>query len=206
MSAIAFFARVRPFETIAKAVARLARRRAKMPTEHFSHPLEREKVAERFINMSVAHILAKKGRCVVTVGTGRTLHEVAKELVLHNIGALVVVDANDHVVGLISERNVVEAFASRGIDAMFDSASSHMDTNPRFAHEDDSVDQTMETMTLERRRHLPVLRDGRLAGIVSIGDVVKYRIDAIEAERSELREYIATGGDGHRSSSATNRT
>ena len=153
--------------------------------------------------MSVARILARKGRCVVTTRPGRTLHEVAKELVLHNIGALVVVDANDDVLGLISERNIVEAFASRGIDALLDSASSHMEANPRFAHEDDTVDQTMETMTLERRRHLPVLRDGRLSGIVSIGDVVKYRLDAIEAERSELREYIATGGDGRRSSSAT---
>lgn len=153
--------------------------------------------------MSVARILAAKGRCVVTIRPRLPLHEVAKELVLHNIGALVVTDANDEVVGLISERNIVEALASRGIDAMSDPASSHMDANPRFAHEDDTVDQTMETMTVERRRHLPVLRDGRLSGIVSIGDVVKYRIDAIEAERRELREYIATGGERRRSSPAT---
>ncbi len=150
--------------------------------------------------MSIAQILNKKGRCVATTRPERTLHDIAKELVLRNIGALVVIDANDDVIGLISERHVVEALASRGIDALSDAASSHMDTTPRVAHEDDTVDQTMETMTLERRRHLPVLCEGRLSGIVSIGDVVKHRIDAIEAERSEMREYITTGGEGHRSS------
>ena len=92
---------------------------------------------------------------------------------------------------------------SRGINALFDAASSHMDTNPRAASENDTVDQTMEIKTPERRRHLPVLREGRLSGIVSIGDVVKHRIDAIEAERLALRENITTGGDGLRSSSAT---
>ena len=148
------------------------------------------------MNMSVAQILAKKGRCVVTTRPERTLHEVAKELMLHNVGAVVVVDANDDVVGLISERNVVEAFASRGINALSDAASSHMGANLRFAHENDTVDETMETMTLERRRHLPVLRDCRLSGIISIGDIVKYRIDAIEAERLELREHIPQGEMG----------
>ena len=87
-------------------------------------------------------------------------------------GAIVVVDANDEVVGLISERKIVEAEASRGIDALHNGVASHMDATPHFAHENDTVDQTMETVALERRRHLPVLRDGRLSGIVSIGDVV----------------------------------
>jgi CBS domain-containing protein len=142
--------------------------------------------------MSVARILANKGRCVVLTRPHRTLHDVAKELVLHRIAALVVVDADDNVVGLISEREIIKALASRGPEALFDPVWKHMDADPRFASETDTIDQTMETMTRERRRHLPVMRDSRLSGIVSIGDVVKSRLDAIEAERAALQTYIAT--------------
>lgn len=142
--------------------------------------------------MTVARILANKGRDVVTTQPERSLQEISGELLLHRIGALVVVDANDAVVGLISERDIVEAVAAHGPDALRDTASRHMAADPRTANENDTVDQTMTTMTLERRRHLPVLRDGRLVGLVSIGDVVKYRIEAIEREQEALRIYIAT--------------
>jgi CBS domain-containing protein len=142
--------------------------------------------------MTVARILANKGRNVVTTQPHRTLLEISRELLRHKIGAMVIADANDNVVGLISERDIVEAIASHGPDALSDAASRHMVTNPRTVDENDTVDETMQTMTLERRRHLPVLRDGRLVGLVSIGDVVKYRIEAIEREHEELRVYIAT--------------
>ncbi|MBI1868776.1 MAG: CBS domain-containing protein [Methylocystis sp.] len=142
--------------------------------------------------MTVASILATKGRCVVTTRPNRTLQQASAELTLHKIGALVVVDANDDVVGVISERDVVAAIASRGSDALLDTVAQHMQTNLKIAAEDDTVDATMETMTVERRRHLPVLREGRLTGLVSIGDVVKYRIELIETEHQALRDYIAT--------------
>ncbi len=142
--------------------------------------------------MTVARILANKGRNVVTTPPHRTLLEISRELLRHQIGAMVIADANGEVVGLISERDIVEAIASHGPDALSGAASRYMVTNPRTVSESDTVDETMTTMTLERRRHLPVLRDGRLVGLVSIGDVVKYRIEAIEREQEELRIYIAT--------------
>jgi CBS domain-containing protein len=142
--------------------------------------------------MSVAHILARKGVAVVTVTPRRTLLDASAEMASRGIGALVVVDFEDEVVGLIAERDIVSAIARHGVDALFDEVSRHMTADPMSVSEDDSVDATMEAMTVERRRHLPVMRNGRLTGLVSIGDVVKYRIDEIEAERRALRDYIAT--------------
>lgn len=141
--------------------------------------------------MTVARILAEKGRHVVTTQPHRTLHEAAQELLRHGVGALVVVDADHNVLGLISERDLVSAMARRGAEALLDAVSAYMVTEPRLAFEHDTIDSTMETMTVERRRHLPVVSEGRLCGLVSIGDVVKYRIDAIESERRALCDYIA---------------
>jgi CBS domain-containing protein len=143
--------------------------------------------------MTVARILSLKGRHVVTTHPGRSLREVAEDLVLNRIGAVVVVDDNDEVVGIVSESDVVKAVAARGADVLIEPASHHMAANPPLAREEDPVDDVMETMTRERRRHIPVWRDGRLSGIVSIGDVVKYRIERIEYEHQALREYIAQG-------------
>lgn len=142
--------------------------------------------------MSVAHILAYKGTEVVTITPRRTLLDVSAEMASRGIGALVVVDVEEEVVGLIAERDIVNAIARYGVEALFDEVSRHMTSNPTVVAEDESVDATMEAMTTGRRRHLPVLRDGRLAGLVSIGDVVKYRIDEIDSERRALRDYIAT--------------
>jgi CBS domain-containing protein len=141
--------------------------------------------------MTVSRILAAKGRCVVTTRTHRTLHEIVAELALHEIGALVVVDLNDEVVGLISERDVIAALAANGIGVMQDAVERHM-VKPRVMDEKDSIEEAMETMTQERRRHLPVMREGRLSGIISVGDVVKFRLETIENEHKALRDYIAT--------------
>jgi len=141
--------------------------------------------------MTVAMILAEKGRQVVTTSPDVTLHEIALELMRHGIGALVIVDAHGEVKGLISERDLVAAIARGGANALDEPVSQHMQVSPVTAHESDTVDSTMQTMTLERRRHLPVLREGRLAGLVSIGDVVKHRIRIIEDEHRSMREYIA---------------
>lgn len=141
--------------------------------------------------MTVSTILAEKGRHVVTTSPDATLQEIAVELMRHGIGALVIVNSEGGVIGLISERDLVSAVATGGSDALNEPVSLHMQVNPRAALENDTVDTTMQTMTLERRRHLPVLREGRLAGLVSIGDVVKYRIRVIEEEHRSMREYIA---------------
>ena len=142
--------------------------------------------------MTVALILAQKGSQVFTASTRQTLEDVANELTSRGVGALVVLDDADVVVGVIGERDVVQAIANRGAAALSERVAMHMNKNWRFVTEDESVEETARTMTLERCRHLPVLRDGRLAGVVSIGDVVKWRIEMIEAEREALHRYIAT--------------
>jgi CBS domain-containing protein len=141
--------------------------------------------------MTVATILSEKGRHVVTCAPEVNLRQIAAELMRHGIGALVVVDRSGSVVGLISERDLVAAIATGGAQALDEPVSEHMHVNPVTATENDTVHSTMQTMTLERRRHLPVLSDGQLAGLVSIGDVVKYRIRVIEEEHRSMREYIA---------------
>ena len=142
--------------------------------------------------MTVARILAKKGRNVATTSEDRTLQEVAVDLTQRGIGALVVVDSSGSIIGIISERDIMAAIADRGVEALSDSVTRHMTKNPKMAAEDDTVHSTMETMTIERFRHLPVIDRGRLVGLVSIGDVVKYRIEEIEYEHKALRDYIAT--------------
>lgn len=141
--------------------------------------------------MTVATILSEKGRHVITAPPTMTLQDVARELMRHGIGALVIVDGAGGVMGLMSERDIVAAIATFGPRALEEPVGEHMQQNPVAAHENDTVDSTMQTMTLERRRHLPVMRDGRLSGLVSIGDVVKYRIRVIEEEHRCMREYIA---------------
>lgn len=141
--------------------------------------------------MTVATILSEKGRYVVTAPPTVTLQQATQELIRHGIGALVIVDGGGDVLGLISERDIVAAIATFGAQALEESVVNHMQQGPVTAHENDTVDTTMQTMTLERRRHLPVMREGRLCGLVSIGDVVKYRIRVIEEEHRCMREYIA---------------
>jgi CBS domain-containing protein len=142
--------------------------------------------------MSVGRILAMKGVDVYTATLDQTLQQVAAELIDKGIGALVVLSASGDVVGLIGERDIVSAVARHGAAALEQDVATHMQANCRMANEHDSIDDASDTMTVERCRHLPVLRNGQLAGIVSIGDVVKYRIETIEAERIALRHYIAT--------------
>lgn len=142
--------------------------------------------------MSIARILALKGAEVFTTTPEQKLKEVAAELAQRGIGALVVIDRWGEVAGVVSETDILAAIGARGADALEDSVANHMGRNFRFLTEQDTVDDAMETMTIERRRHLPVLRDKRIVGLVSIGDVVKYRIDRIEAERLALHQYIAT--------------
>jgi CBS domain-containing protein len=142
--------------------------------------------------MIVARILAAKGRDVVTTEPQRTLAEAATLLTARKIGAAVVADAQGGILGILSERDIVRAVGNRGAAALKDTVSRHMTAEVLTTHENETIDQTMEQMTNRRCRHLPVLEDGKLAGIVSIGDVVKYRLEELEHEHRAMREYIAT--------------
>ncbi len=142
--------------------------------------------------MTVARILALKGADVVTAQPHLTLREAADVLCRHRIGAVVVADAARKVLGILSERDIVRAVSSGGGEALSDPVSRHMTSKVVTAAEDQSIEKTMSLMTEGRFRHIPVLRDGRLVGVVSIGDVVKIRLEAIETEHRALREYIAS--------------
>ncbi|MGD1036161.1 MAG: CBS domain-containing protein [Roseiarcus sp.] len=142
--------------------------------------------------MSVARILSEKGRDVLTTQPHRTLKEVAALLAARGVGAVVVSDAAMSVLGIVSERDIVRAIGNGGARALEEPASRHMTAKVTTVSESASIDHVMEIMTNERFRHLPVVEHGRLVGIVSIGDVVKRHVDAIDSERRALREYIAS--------------
>jgi CBS domain-containing protein len=142
--------------------------------------------------MTVAHILSTKGREVATTQPHRTLAEASKMLADRGIGALVVTGADGELLGIVSERDIVRAVARGGGAALGEAVSRHMTAKIVTATEDMTVVAVMEEMTNGRFRHVPVVRQGRIDGLVSIGDVVKYRLAEVEGEQQALREYIAT--------------
>lgn len=141
--------------------------------------------------MTVARILAEKGREVYTTQPHRTLKEVIDLLAARGVGAVVVADASMSVLGILSERDVVRVLAHRGAGALDDQVSLHMTAKVTTVTREETIDRIMQTMTEGRFRHLPVVEDGRLIGLVSIGDVVKRHVSALDGERQALREYIA---------------
>ena len=142
--------------------------------------------------MTVARILARKGRDVTTTQPHRTLKEAADLLLARNIGAVVVADVQGTVLGILSERDIVRAISRRGVVALNDAVSTHMTSKVITAAEEDTVHAMVEKMNDGHFRHLPVVKNGRLAGIISIGDAVKFRIEEMEHEQSAMREYIAS--------------
>jgi CBS domain-containing protein len=140
--------------------------------------------------MHVTAILKAKGRAVETVTGNVTLAEVAQRLTVHRIGAVVVCGARGDVVGIVSERDVVRMLAEHGPEALRRSASEAMTQNIETCRESDTIDELMSRMTNGRFRHIPVVENGDLAGIVSIGDVVKHHIAEVELEASAMRDYI----------------
>lgn len=143
--------------------------------------------------MNVATILKAKGRSVTTVRPDTTLQDVAGKLAARKIGAVVVVGDNGAVAGIISERDVIRAIAERGVAALEMPASRFMTRDVITCSETSLVDETMEIMSAGRFRHLPVVEDGSLVGIISIGDVVKNHVATVEMEVSAMRGYLATG-------------
>lgn len=142
--------------------------------------------------MTVKAILDEKGHDVATISPNKTLHEAAKALVEKRIGAVVVSDGTGAILGILSERDIVKFIASHGKDALQTPVSSAMTKKVERCQESHTVNQVMEIMTRGRFRHLPVETNGKLCGIVSIGDVVKRRIHDVEQEAEEIRTYIAT--------------
>jgi CBS domain-containing protein len=142
--------------------------------------------------MQVKAILRTKGREVVTITSDATLSEAARLLARKRIGALVVRGHEGDVAGILSERDVVHALAEASVAALAQSVSAHMSRAVTTCTEHDSVDDLMEVMTRKKFRHMPVVDDSdRLAGIVSIGDIVKSRIEETVREAETLRDYIA---------------
>ena len=142
--------------------------------------------------MTVARILAVKGREVFTTQPHRTLQETAQLLALKGIGAVVVTGSDGAVLGILSERDIVRALAQGGAAALNDSVLRHMTCEVFTTTSSACIHEIMEQMTHNRFRHAPVVEEHQLAGLISIGDVVKHRIEGIETEHRALRDYIAT--------------
>lgn len=142
--------------------------------------------------MTVALILSQKGRDVATITGNRSVGDAVAELAARRIGALVVVEGRDRIVGIVSERDIVRALAKSGPAMLSDPVSTIMTRDVMTCAEGETIIKVMGRMTHGRFRHLPVAAGGRLAGIISIGDVVKARIEEVEREADEMRSYIAT--------------
>ena len=141
--------------------------------------------------MNVETILRTKGQAVATIRPEETIGAAVAQLISRNIGALVVSEDGERVDGIISERDVVHALATRGADLLSLKVAEMMTRSVVTCDPADSVEQLMAEMTNRRIRHFPVVQDGRLCGIVSIGDVVKNRLDEVEFEARSLRSFIA---------------
>jgi len=141
--------------------------------------------------MTVKTILSLKGGDVATIAPSANLAIAAKVLAERRIGALVVMDAPDRVAGMLSERDIVRALAERGAAALDERLDRAMTRSVVTCTQATTVSEIMKRMTAGRFRHVPVVELGRLVGIVSIGDVVKYRLAAMQHESQSLREYVS---------------
>ncbi len=143
--------------------------------------------------MRISDILRSKGDFVATIPAGATVAEVVAELARLQVGALVVSSDGHHIAGIVSERDVARQLHALGAAVLEQSVASIMTSEVRTCRRDDDVESLMVTMTERRIRHIPVVGDAGLEGIVSIGDVVKSRVAELEGERQTLVDYIITG-------------
>jgi len=141
--------------------------------------------------MLIANVLQGKGADVHTLPASATLQQAAEELHTRRVGALVVIDGEGALIGVFSERDLVREVARRGTVALSTEVGAAMTRNVITAHLNETIDHCLGRMTDRRIRHLPVLEAERLIGIVSIGDLVKHRIAAAEAESAAMQAYIA---------------
>jgi CBS domain-containing protein len=143
--------------------------------------------------MNVASILAGKNIELVTARTNTSLLDIAKTLSEHRIGCIVLDDGKGGIAGIVSERDLVRAIADAGHGVLNSPVSKYMTKNVITCQSNDTMDTIMAAMTDGRFRHMPVVEDGVLTAVISIGDVVKLRIEEAELEAAAMRDYIATG-------------
>jgi len=142
--------------------------------------------------MTVSIILAEKGREVVTLEPNASLSEAVRTLAAKRIGAALVLGADRRIAGIISERDVVRALAEQGAAALEQPVSQTMTRKVETCTDGETVVSIMERMTAGKFRHMPVVDQGRLVGVVSIGDIVKHRVHEMERESVAMRDYIMT--------------
>ena len=142
--------------------------------------------------MSVQHILAQKGRQIEAIGPDAQIAQAILHLASKRIGAILVIGENEAIIGILSERDIVRALVA-GSHALEDRVRDHMTELVVTCSPDTSVAEVMDLMTRGRFRHVPVVSEGELVGIVSIGDVVKHRLAEMEDEKSAIIAYIAAG-------------
>lgn len=141
--------------------------------------------------MTVAAILKHKGNHVFTIDPTMTVPAISDTLTSHRIGAVLVIDRTGQILGIVSERDIVNSIATNGARTLEMTAGQLMTRAVHLAHPDMTVEEAMHKMTLGRIRHLPVMRDETLVGMISIGDVVKARIMRQETEVDSMRAYIS---------------
>jgi CBS domain-containing protein len=142
--------------------------------------------------MKVENILHSKGWAVETISPGATMAHAIHRLMSAGIGALVVSDDDESVLGTLSERDIVWALSRRGAEVLDLQVADCMTRGGPVCAVDDTIQDAMAEMTRRRQRHLPVLRDGKLCGLISLGDVVKNRLDELELETNVLRDAYIT--------------
>lgn len=140
--------------------------------------------------MTVGRILDIKGKAVVTVDASLTLEEASRRLAEHRIGAVVITGPGQVIAGILSERDIIRALAQRGASALAESVSAHMTKRVVTCVAATTIPEIMGIMTTGKFRHVPVVKDGKLDGMISIGDVVKHRFAELEHESRTLRDYI----------------
>jgi CBS domain-containing protein len=143
--------------------------------------------------MFVSDVLTQKGGLVFTVTPGTTVAQIAQQLSTRRVGSVLVMGGNDEVAGIVSERDLVRAMSLHGAAALDLEARHIMTCDVVTCDPDDSIDQIMEIMTRGRFRHVPVVRHGELLGVISIGDVVKARLEETRHETEALKAYIVAG-------------
>jgi CBS domain-containing protein len=142
--------------------------------------------------MTVSTILADKGREVVTIEPSASLADAARLLAEKRIGAALVLGADQRIAGILSERDIVRALAAHGAAALDASISQTMTRKVETCTIRETVTNIMERMTIGKFRHMPVVEQGRVVGVVSIGDIVKHRVQEMERESAAMRDYIVS--------------
>ena len=142
-------------------------------------------------NMTVGSILDEKGRHVITLGLDTSITDALKLLEEKSIGVVLITAADGSLAGILSERDIVRSLARSGVGVLKESAAGHMTNDVVTCSENDAVIGVMEVMSKGRFRHLPVTNDGKLIGLISIGDVVKRRLQVVEKEAEDIRSYLS---------------